>query len=102
MIYCVALAFDSRRENAPRTSKKKLHEIRVVNVQVEQRTAGLIGMGVSATAPGRRFRYAPKIGREHLAIGFRFDNQLEPSPAWPKSHAHCGHKKSTGRLRLCG
>src|SRR5688572_30449162 len=96
----------SARIHAMRPAKTELHEIRVVNVQIEQAAAGFGALKKILLAPGGWFSHAAEAGGEDFAELLLSDGGLEPRPFRPETHAHGRHEKALrtfrGRSDLAG
>src|SRR5262245_16563567 len=80
-------------------AEAELHEVGVVNVQIEQRAPGFGALEEMALSPGGWFGYAAEARREHLAEPLILDCCLEPGPLRPEAHAHRGHEEAGGGVR---
>src|SRR5688572_2344001 len=78
------------REDAARFAEAVLHEIDVMNVQVEQGSAGGSSLRKMFLSPGGWFRDAPEPRAQNFAVRSVGDRALQPSPLRPKTQAHRG------------
>src|SRR4051812_29951976 len=86
----------SGRKNPARHAEAKLNKIDIVNVQVENRPAGLSALREMLLSPSRRLGNPPKPRTENPAVGIFINRILQPDPLRPETEAHRGHGKSLG------
>ncbi len=96
MIDRSADALNAGGENAFRQAEEELHEVGIVDVQVEQRAAGLRAIEIGAAAPAGAFGNAPEARGQHLAVALIGDRFLEPCPFRPETHAHRRQQEALG------
>src|SRR5689334_16450139 len=83
-------------EDTARFAETELDEIDVVDVQIEDGSAGRGAPGEMLLTPARRFGDATKTGAQHFAVGVLFNGLLKPGPFRPEPKAHRGHGKGPG------
>ena len=79
-------------DDPQRAAEKKLDEIGVVDMEIQQCAAGRFSIEVTGAAPTGRGGNAPESRGEGFAVALVGDGGFEPGPARPETHAHGRHE----------